>query len=349
MMNLPCFVCGQPVVGLQGQDYDWNTTLLRPDRGEDQRILDQKAFGPCHLLCLVHSEWGRFWAGRFLERQGVDTDDLTADGWRMLPGGDWTTTMVHKDGWLATVPHRSVRLAEPYADGMRMPIIEKRYEHLRRHPAVTASIHAAFAHGQAYPLGSFIDALDVRPYLTTPQALDRASMRPQPSTSRSEGGGRMGLTLAVIFSYDVWLSEDVFEGLRRSALEAFPPETDKLWQALEAADLPQVVSLLSRGVSPDAVSESRRTPLMFAAGEGYLDLVHALLSYGADINYRNPTTGGTALRDAAIQDDIMMVRLLLEHGANPELTDDLGETALSIAQDMGFVEVAGILQQASVR
>lgn len=349
MMNLPCFVCGQPVVGLQGQDYDWNTILLHSDREEDQRALDQKAFGPCHLLCLIRAEWGRFWVRRFLERRGEDIGGPIAHGWRMLPSGDWVTTVIHEDGWLATVPHRSARLAEPHADGMRMPIIEKRYEHLRQHPDVVAPIRAAFAQGQPFSLGSLIDALDIRPYLTAPQALDRASLRPQPGTSRSEGVGRTGLTLAVILSYDVWLPAEAFGMLRGSVPGAPSPDTDRLWQALEAVDLSQVVSLLSRGVSPDTVAESGKTPLMFAASEGYLDLARVLLSYGADINRRSSATGGTALRDAAIQDDAVMVRLLLEHGADPNLTDDLGETALSIAQDMDFEEIVGILRQADAQ
>lgn len=344
MMNLPCFVCGHPVVGLQGQDYDWNTTLLRPNQEQDRRALDKNAFGPCHLICLTHSEWGRFWTQRYLERRGEGSDDLSFDGWQVLLRGDWTTTIIHEFGWLATVSHRSVRLAEPHADGMRMAIFERRFEHLHNYPEVFETVRAAFAQKQVFSMNAFIDVLHLRPYVYTPQALDRASMRPQ--TVLASPGVRTGLTLAAVLSYDVWLPTNVFEKLRRAVPDA-PADKDRLWQALETMDLTQVVSLLSRGVSPDLVNEAGNTPLMFVAGQGNVDLAHVLFSYGAVVNFRNSETGMTALHTAAVQDKADLAALLLERGADPEMMDELGDTPLNNAEYSAAAEVVALFQRVS--
>lgn len=110
-------MCGHSAVGLSGQD-DWNTTLLHSDQPQDQRVLHANAFGPCHLFCLIHSEWGQFWSQRFLKRRGQGPEDVKYEGWHLLPGGDWTTTLLHENGWAANFSYRTVRLAEPYVGGM---------------------------------------------------------------------------------------------------------------------------------------------------------------------------------------------------------------------------------------
>jgi hypothetical protein len=342
--DLPCFVCRQPVIGLQGQDYDWDTYLLDSDQEQNQHALDENAFGPCHLICLTRSEWGHFWIQRYLERRGEGLDDLSFDGWQVLPGGDWTTTIVHESGWLATVSHRSVRLAEPHADGMRMPIFEGRFERLHNYPEVFETVRAAFAQEQVFSMNAFIDALHLRPYVYTPQALDRATLHPKTATVNN--GRRSGLTLAVILSYDVWLPTNVFEKLRRSVPDA-PVDMDRLWQALETMELTQVVSLLGRGVSPDLANEAGNTPLMFAAGWGDIDLARVLFSYGATTNLRNFETGMTALHTAAVQDKADLAALLLEHGADPEMMDELGDTPLNNAEYSGAAEVIALFQRVS--
>ncbi len=70
------------------------------------------------------------------------------------------------------------------------------------------------------------------------------------------------------------------------------------------------------------------TPLMYAALYGDAEAVRLLLAKGAEVNLRNEG-GGTALMYAV--DDPGKTRLLLEHGADPNVSSGEGRTALLIA------------------
>lgn len=343
--NLPCFICGHLVFDLSGQDDDWNTTLLNSGREQDQKALDENAFGPCHLRCLTRSEWGHFWSQRYLEKRGQRPDDVSFGGWHLLPGGDWTTTLLHDNGWKANLSHRAVRLAEPYADGMRMPVIQRRWERLQNHLAVFAAVEAAFARQQSFSLNAFLDALGILSFVDEPLALDRAGLYPWDTSVET--------TLAAAFCYDVWLPSELFEVLRQSVPEA-PPGQDPLWWALEAASLPElareamsfpsVASVLAGGVSPDLPDEQGFTPLMFAATEGDIELARLLLACGADINFQDPDTQWTALHSAATQSNADMIRWLLDHGADPTVENEEGDTPLGMADFSGDEETVFVLQ-----
>ncbi|MBT4611579.1 MAG: hypothetical protein HOM68_20655 [Gemmatimonadetes bacterium] len=62
-----------------------------------------------------------------------------------------------------------------------------------------------------------------------------------------------------------------------------------------------------------------------------------LLEHGVEVDDVHPddgnTLGGTALHNAARQGDVVGVSLLLEHGANVSLTNELGETPMDVAKN----------------
>jgi ankyrin repeat protein len=70
------------------------------------------------------------------------------------------------------------------------------------------------------------------------------------------------------------------------------------------------------------------TALHFAARQGYLDAVKALLEGGADVNEANPGDKTTALLVATINGNYDVARFLLDHGADPNLAADNGATPL---------------------
>lgn len=53
-----CFLCKQIVLGLEGQDDELETGILKT--GDE--ALGASAYGPCHIECLVRSEWGNKWS-----------------------------------------------------------------------------------------------------------------------------------------------------------------------------------------------------------------------------------------------------------------------------------------------
>lgn len=80
--------------------------------------------------------------------------------------------------------------------------------------------------------------------------------------------------------------------------------------ACESGDTTAVSLLLKHGANPNQVCKSEWTPLLVAAGKGYLDIVKLLLEYGASPDLANPN-GITPLRLAAkhCHDDIVTLLL----------------------------------------
>ena len=76
------------------------------------------------------------------------------------------------------------------------------------------------------------------------------------------------------------------------------------------------------------------TPLEIAASLGFADGAEALLKAGARVDAPN-ATGETPLISAIHRRDADIVELLLEHGANPDRTDNSGRSARDYAELMG--------------
>jgi ankyrin repeat protein len=75
------------------------------------------------------------------------------------------------------------------------------------------------------------------------------------------------------------------------------------------------------------------TPLMYAARQGSLGALRVLVKAGADLNVSDPD-GTTALVFAIINSHYDAARLLVESGANPNLADTAGMAALYAAVDV---------------
>ncbi|EGX95965.1 ankyrin repeat-containing domain [Cordyceps militaris CM01] len=92
---------------------------------------------------------------------------------------------------------------------------------------------------------------------------------------------------------------------------------------------------------------AKQRALRIAVAHRQLSSVELLLKYGTDVNYIGDT-GRTVLHDAAESNDGDMVRMLLERGANADLMDKAGITALEVASSLGNLEVAEILLKSSL-
>jgi ankyrin repeat protein len=78
-----------------------------------------------------------------------------------------------------------------------------------------------------------------------------------------------------------------------------------------------------------------------------LELAKRLIDLGADVNAQVTIPGTTPLMLATITNNKPLVALLLERGANPELTNRKGETPIALAKKKGYADIADLLSRAS--
>jgi ankyrin repeat protein len=120
--------------------------------------------------------------------------------------------------------------------------------------------------------------------------------------------------------------------------------------------------LLAHGAQVDARESWRgQTALMWAAAQRHPDMVKELIAHGADVNARSttqkwerqttaeprekwlPPGGLTPLLFASREGCVECARILIESGANPNMTDPEGISPLLSAIINGHFDVAGVL------
>lgn len=124
--------------------------------------------------------------------------------------------------------------------------------------------------------------------------------------------------------------------------------------------------LIENGADVNRVKKNGASPLLKAAINGHTEIAQMLLKHGANVDqaitscdtrwrYFGPsrtrkcsdlkTLGATPLYRAAKRGNIDMVKLLIEHGANVNMENSLGEVPLDIARENDRREVIEFLLQ----
>ena len=116
-----------------------------------------------------------------------------------------------------------------------------------------------------------------------------------------------------------------------------------LLEAVTAGNNEAVEFLLQlETVNIDHTNEEGKTALMLACERGHEDIVHSLLSAGANVNIQD-NKGSTALMIASAYNHISIIHMLLQANANPHLKKSNGSNALMIASYYGNYEVVELL------
>jgi ankyrin repeat protein len=128
-----------------------------------------------------------------------------------------------------------------------------------------------------------------------------------------------------------------------------PPSDRELqiYAGLHAAaangDAAEIERLIAAGERPDIQDARSRTPLHVAVFRKHPQAVHVLLRLGANPNARDDQRFD-ALTIAAAQNDIDMVRIVLERGAAAgNVTGPYDGTALSAAAHRGHLDIVRVL------
>jgi uncharacterized protein len=121
-----------------------------------------------------------------------------------------------------------------------------------------------------------------------------------------------------------------------------------MWSMLELAclyrDAGTVKALLERGAKVEHRSTMGRTALFTAAANGDTDIVAMLLAHGARANVRSRITPVTPLHLAVNGGHVEVVKSLLAAGADPNVLDHFGHSAVVVAESTKQPEIAALLR-----
>ena len=107
--------------------------------------------------------------------------------------------------------------------------------------------------------------------------------------------------------------------------------------------------LLQHGADPLALDRKGATALHYAvAGSRALEIITLLVNSGANVNACDDS-GFSVLMRAVMNDKPELVGLMIHLGADLQLRTKDGQTALDWAQDLGFADIAELLEDASMK
>ncbi|OLS40634.1 M48 family metallopeptidase [Bacillus sp. MRMR6] len=120
-------------------------------------------------------------------------------------------------------------------------------------------------------------------------------------------------------------------------------ELTELMDAVINDDQTEMVRLLEEGTDPnEQEQEYGSTALIVAADNDLLEAAQILLENGADPNLSD-FYGNTPLMGAVFMENKEMVHILLEAGADPTITNEDGMSPISQAQDFGYDELVELM------
>jgi len=119
---------------------------------------------------------------------------------------------------------------------------------------------------------------------------------------------------------------------------------ERMLKAAMEGNTTAVVEFLAKGADVNAKGTySGWTPLILASKKGEIELVNYLLSYGADVNVESGVRGRTAIMEAARNRKIGAVKALLTADPDLDAVDWEGYTVLMFAAVSGQRDIVDVL------
>lgn len=134
------------------------------------------------------------------------------------------------------------------------------------------------------------------------------------------------------------------EGPEKNDIEELFSNTFNCVGAIIQGDIANFIESINRGVLINGLEENIYYPkLIFTAVEyNRLEMVEILLDRGANIDIID-FEGWTALMEAAYFNNIDIAKLLIDRNANVNVVDSEGNTALSLAKGRGNFQIVEFL------
>lgn len=102
--------------------------------------------------------------------------------------------------------------------------------------------------------------------------------------------------------------------------------------------------LLQSGAEVDLLDGAGRSAVLFASSGPFPETVAVLIEGGADINRADKAEGWTSLMLAAAEGHQPVVEVLLRNGAEIEIKDNDGDTAIQHASNRGQTHIVELLE-----
>jgi hypothetical protein len=169
-----CPFCGDPVLGLAGQDLLLDTYLLQ-DEAEDRAVLAAGAFGDVHARCLLESPWGRFWSLRtrqnLTEVRGLAAAAEGPEAGALLNDGTGEVTVVGHDGMVWSLLPRAFQERSPATGGCLVPVHNDFNLRIQDLGPAAGDVLQLATTGGSYPLATLVTRLGAEAHLLDPDAI----------------------------------------------------------------------------------------------------------------------------------------------------------------------------------
>ncbi len=101
-------------------------------------------------------------------------------------------------------------------------------------------------------------------------------------------------------------------------------QEEVLWNAARNGDAALIEKILADGVEVNSKNRYGATALSFATDRGHVEAVKVLLKHGADPNLRDSFYNATPFLWAASEGNLEIIRLMVENGADLSAPGTLG-------------------------
>jgi ankyrin repeat protein len=135
----------------------------------------------------------------------------------------------------------------------------------------------------------------------------------------------------------------------RKPLSHEPNRKLRLLQAIDENNVGEALRLIKEtGMTPNDINSiiKRTTPLNTAILKDNIDIVHALIEAGADVNKRDGNDA-SPIGNATSKGNVDIVKVLIEAGANVNTANPYYKnTPLILASHLGYIDIVRVLLEA---